>query len=92
MNFKNYVGYVVKNDYVTKEHLIHVTIGKWGKVLPATADMELEFHQDYLYPADIEPDLESKFDLSFIKDLTIDWSLLTWDKALFEKTLKKDDE
>jgi hypothetical protein len=85
--YKDYLGFVVDNNAYTKEHLIRVTIGKWGKPVSPKENLELEFHQDYLYNADIEPDLEEYFDTSFVKDLAIDWSLVQWNEDLFNETV-----
>jgi hypothetical protein len=89
-DYRDWMGYVVQNNPVTKEHLVRITIGKWGYPIPANKNLELEFHQDYLYPYDITPDLEKKFDLSFLKELALDWSLATWNEELFNETLSKE--
>lgn len=82
-DYRDWIGYVVKNNPYTHEHLVRITIGKWGYTIPADKNLELEFHEDYLYRADVE----TGFDTSFMKELAVDWSLVTWNEELFNETM-----
>jgi hypothetical protein len=82
-DFRDWIGYVVKNNPMTKEYLIRITIAKWGYPVKPEKVIELEFHEDYLY----EIGIESGYDTSFLKDLALDWSLVTWNEELFNELM-----
>jgi hypothetical protein len=85
-DYYGYIGYVEKNNPMTKDHLVRITIGKWG--YSTNGKLVLELHEDYLY----EADMETGFDTSFMRNLAIDWSLVTWNEELFNETIKGGNE
>lgn len=82
-DYPNSIGYIAGYSNLTGVYHVKVTIIK-GCTVKSDSNILLQFPIGYL---ELLEDLEGGFDISFLHDLALDWSLATQNKALFNELL-----